>query len=343
MLERLQEKLEKWKSCHGLIRRICTIKINSKIRENYQLNNHFKDGSGRWKDFLRSQNLVGWLLCMPALAILGLFFLGPALIGARTSFYEWNGISSTMRFVGLNNYIEVFQKDRFWSAVLINWLAFFGTLLTQMPLALFFAIGLSKQTHIIKVYRSALFAPRILSIAGVGLLWGLVFHPYKGPLNYLLKAIGLKSLALSWLGESNTALISLLLVVIWFYFGFHMLIFLAGLASIPEEYFDAALLETSSWLDTLRYITLPLLREQLLISLVLIFGGSFGGLIGLFYLMTSGGPGGSTELLGIYMTLQAFRANRFGYASAISMITLFIVVIFLIWPVMYITHERLEY
>ena len=120
-----------------------------------------------------SPNLVGWFLCIPALGILGIFFLVPVLIGFITSFYKWDGISS-MNFVGLNNYIEAFHKSRFWNAMLINWLAFFGSLLTQMPLALFLAIGLSKQTRIMKVYRSAIFAPQVLSIAAVGLLWSLV-------------------------------------------------------------------------------------------------------------------------------------------------------------------------
>lgn len=307
------------------------------------MNNHFVDSSIKWKQFLHSPNLVGWLLCMPAFGILGLFFLGPVFIGLRISFYEWNGASPTMTFVGLNNYIEVFQADRFWNAMLINWLAFFGTLLTQMPLALFLAIGLSKKTHIMKVYRSAIFTPRVISIAAAGLLWSLVYHPYRGPLNKLLIAIGLKSLALSWLGEPNIALISLIVATAWCYFGFHMIIFMAGLASIPKEYFEAAMLETNSWLDILRYVTLPMLREQLLLSFVFIFGGAFGHLMGFFNLMTLGGPGGSTELLGIYMALQAFMAKRFGYANTISMVMLFIVGIIVIWPVMHIARERLEY
>ena len=306
------------------------------------MNTRFVDSSGKWRRFLHSPNLVGWLLCMPALGVLGLFFLAPVFLGLTTSFYKWDGISS-MKFVGLNNYIEAFKASRFWNAMLINWLAFFGSLLTQMPLALFLAIGLSKVTRITRIYRSAIFAPQILSLAAAGLLWSLIFHPYEGPLNQLLKVIGLKSWALGWLGEPDTALISLLIAALWLYFGFHMIIFMAGLASIPKEYFEAAQLETNSWLEILRYITLPLLREQLLLSFVLILAGSFGSLIGFFYLMTSGGPGGSTELLGIYMNFQAFRAGRFGYASAVSVITLFVVGIVIVWPVIHIAHERLEY
>ncbi len=296
-----------------------------------------------WKRFWHSPNLVGWALCTPALLVLGIFFLGPVLVGLRTSFYTWDGASANMTFVGLANYVEAFSNSRFWNAMLVNWLAVFGSLITQMPLALVLAIGLFKQTRIMKVYRSAIFAPQVLSIAAAGLLWSMFYNPYQGPLNRFLEAIGLNSLALGWLGEEKTALISLIIATAWFYFGFHMIIFMAGLAAIPREYFEAAMLETNNWFATLRYITLPMLREQLLISFILIFGGSFGSLMGFYYLMTNGGPSNATELLGIYMTTQAFRANRFGYASAISVIILLIVGLVLIWPALRVARERLEY
>ncbi len=236
--------------------------------------------SAKWKRFVRSPNLVGWLLCTPALLILGVFFLAPVIVGLRTSFYEWNGASINMKFIGLSNYIEALNAPRFWNAMLINWLALLGSLITQMPPALFLAIGLSKQTRLMKIYRGAIFSPQVLSIAAAGLLWTLIYNPYQGPLNQLLSSMGLDFLALGWLGEPSTALISLIIASGWFYFGFHMIIFMAGLAAIPKEYFEAALLETSNWFATIRYITLPLLREQFLISFVLIFGGSFGSLMG---------------------------------------------------------------
>ena len=295
------------------------------------------------KKITQSPNFIGWALCFPAIAILVIFFLGPVIVGLRTSFFDWNGASPSMEFVGLGNYIEAFKTSRFWNAMWVNWLAFFGSLITQMPIALVLAIGLSKQTRIMKVYRSAIFAPQILSIAAAGLLWKIAYNPYKGPINQFLEAIGLDSFALGWLGEKDTALISLIVAATWFYFGFHMIIFMAGLAAIPSEYFEAATLETNRWFDVLRYITIPMLREQMLLSFILIFGGSFGSLMGFFYLMTNGGPSFSTELLGIYMTTQAFRANRFGYASAISMIILLIVGLVLIWPSMRVAREQLEY
>lgn len=326
----------------GIYKYIFIIKLNNKIREGEAINNRFMDRLGKWRQFLLSPNLVGWLMCMPALVFGVLFFLVPAFVGFLISLYDWDGVTS-MTFIGLDNYIEVFKIHRYWNAMLVNWLTFFGCLLTQIPLALFFAITLSKKSPIAKVYRSAIFAPRMLSVAAAGLLWSLVFDPYEGPLNQLLEKIGLESLTFSWLGEPNTALISLLIASSWLYFGFHMIIFMGGLASIPKEYYESVQLDTNNGLMVLWYITIPLLREQFLISFVIVFSGTFGALIGFFSLMTGGGPSGSTELLGLYMVSQAFRANRFGYASAIGVITFFIVFIVLLWPVIQTSRKRLEY
>jgi raffinose/stachyose/melibiose transport system permease protein len=225
----------------------------------------------------------------------------------------------------------------------VNWLAVFGSLLTQMPLALGLAIVLSRKGFGMKAYRTVIFAPQAMSIAAVALLWRLIYSPYFGPLNHLLRAIGLDTLAIGWLGDPDTALISVLMAAAWFYFGFHMVIFMAGLASIPDEIYDAVRLETNSWFHTLIYITLPLLREQLLLSFVFILAGTFGSLMGFVSLLTDGGPANATELLGIYMARQAFRGNRYGYASAISVILLLTVGLALVWPALRVARERLEY
>jgi ABC-type sugar transport system permease subunit len=148
---------------------------------------------------------------------------------------------------------------------------------------------------------------------------------------------------IAWLGENETALLSALVATTWYSFGFTMILFMAGLGSIPAEYYDAARIETSSQWQVLRYITLPLLREVLLIIFVLTFSGSFGGLIGFFLLLTGGGPAGRTDLVGIYMYQSAFRAYQFGYASAISVVLVLLVLLVVIVPVLRIARERLEY
>jgi raffinose/stachyose/melibiose transport system permease protein len=136
---------------------------------------------------------------------------------------------------------------------------------------------------------------------------------------------------------------SLLVASTWYYFGFNMILFMAGLASIPSEYYDAVKIETNRWFDAVRYVTLPMLREVLLIAFVLNISGSFGHLIGLFYLLTAGGPANRTELIGILMHNSAFVGSRYGYASAISVVMVAIVLAVVAWPALHVARERLEY
>ena len=148
---------------------------------------------------------------------------------------------------------------------------------------------------------------------------------------------------IAWLGDPRLALVSVLVATTWFDFGLHMLLFMAGLAAIPPEYFDVARIETVRWHQKLRHVTLPLLREQVLISFTLIVSGSFGHLLGLFFLMTDGGPAGRTELLGLYMTKVAFRGSQYGLGSAVSVLMLVLVLAIVIWPILRVGRERLEF
>jgi ABC-type sugar transport system permease subunit len=147
----------------------------------------------------------------------------------------------------------------------------------------------------------------------------------------------------AWLGENNTALASALVATTWYSVGLTTILLLAGLGSIPPEYDDAARLETSSQVTRLRHVTLPMLREVMLIIFVLVISGSFGHLVGFFLLLTGGGPAGRTELLGIYMYESGMRGYQFGYASAISVVLVTIVLSVVIVPVLRIARERLEY
>ena len=291
----------------------------------------------------RIPEVRGWLLCLPALILFAVFFLAPAVIGFGLSFNEWDGYSSSIEFVGLRNYSTLIRSDRFWNAVRINWIVVIASIVLQLSVSLSLAIVLSKKGRGMKVYRTAAFAPQVLSIAAVGMIWGLLYDPFQGLINEVLNSIGFEGVHTAWLGNTNTALIAMLVTSTWFYYGFHTLIFMAGLAAIPEDYYDAIKLETDHWYHVLRYVTLPLLREQLLIVFVLIFSGGFGHIIGLFFIMTRGGPAGRTELLGLYMERLGFRGAQVGMASAVSIVMLITVFAVVIWPVLSVSRERLEY
>jgi ABC-type sugar transport system permease subunit len=283
------------------------------------------------------------MLCMPALLILFVFFLVPAGVGLGVSLNEWDGLSTKMTFVGLDNYKRLFATERFWNSVKVNWLIVIGTLLTQLPVAILVARALTRKGRLIKVYRTAAFAPQVLSIAAVGMIWGLIYEPYRGLLNNLIQLIGFEDFRIGWLGDPTYVIPSMLLTTTWFYFGFHTLLMMAGMAAIPEEYYDAARLETNREWQIMRYVTIPLLREQLLISFLLIFAGGFGHLMGLFALMTGGGPAGRTEILGLYSHRLGFIGRQLGLASAVSVVMLVIVLAVIIFPAIHIARERLEY
>lgn len=168
-------------------------------------------------------------------------------------------------------------------------------------------------------------------------------HRYQGLSNRGLVLVGLERFQMGWLGDSSAALLAVLITSTWFHYGFHMLIFMAGMSSIPHVYYDAARIQTRSWFHLTRYVTLPLLREQILISFVLIFSGAFGLLMGLLYITTTGGPNNATEIMGLYMQKRAFPGSQYGLASAVSLLMLFIVFGIVIWQAMRIARERLEY
>lgn len=286
--------------------------------------------------------LTGWLLCAPALSVLAVFLLGPALVALGLSFTDWNGLSDSVSLVGLDNYADLAASEAFWDSLWINLIVAAVTVALQMGLGLLLASALASRRRSSTVYRSLIFAPQVLSIAAVGLIWSLVYDPYDGLANRVLTGVtGLDPQP--WLGDPVTALPAVMLTATWFYFGFHMVLYLAGMSAIPRDYYDAVALETESRWHAFRYITLPLLREVLLVSFTIIVSGAFGHLIGLFSLMTNGGPAGSTEILGLLMTHLAFRGAQYGLASALAVVMVVLVLVLIAVPTWRIARERLEY
>lgn len=282
------------------------------------------------------------LLNLPALAVLAFFFLLPAAISLWFAFRNWDGLSDAA-FIGIGNFQELAASSRFWHALWIN-VALAGlTLITQVPLAFFVAVILFKRRHQTRFLRSLVLFPQVLSIGAAGLLWLMIYHPQRGILNAALSLILPGDVRIAWLGSSATALGAVILASNWYYFGLHTLIFLAGMSGIPGEYYDVLRLGSNRLRDELRHVTLPMLREQFLVSFILVISGSFGHVLGFVSILTNGGPAGSTELLGLYAIEIGFRAGRFGLASAITVVLLAVVLSIVIWPIVRVARTRLEY
>ncbi|MDR3470412.1 MAG: sugar ABC transporter permease [Devosia sp.] len=285
----------------------------------------------------------GWLLCVPALAIFGCFFIAPAVVGIVVSLHAWNGSSPHMQFIGLGNYVDLFGDGRFLNALGVTVAAFVGMVVIKLPLAILVAVGLDKTGRMAKVYRTSVFLPYVLSTTTVAIIWIFLFDPYQGLINQLLKGLSLGALQQGWLGQSSTALPIVIAGGVWWTFGLYVVLFTAALAAIPRDYYDAAKLDTNSSFEVLIHITVPLLREQIFTSTVMMIGGVLGYMTGFILLLTSGGPAGHTETLGLLGQALAFRALDFGHASAVSVIVLIIVFSLIIVPTVRIARTRIEF
>lgn len=263
-----------------------------------------------------------WFL-LPALAIYVMFMIYPMIDSFIVSLYRWDGLSPNWTFIGLTNYIEFF-KDTVSLLVFKNTLIWTGfSLLVPVSLGLVLAVALNKAMPGRIAFRSIFYSPAILPLVSVGIIWAWIYNPMFGAVNEFLTLIGLPSLTHGWLAEPQTALYSVIVTVIWQSAGFPMLLFLAGLQGIPKELYEAAEIDGAGKFQCFGYITIPSLRETFIIVISLIVFNSLK-VFDLVYIMTWGGPGYTTQVLGTWMYFNTFLYHHAGYGSAIAWIMTFI-------------------
>ena len=274
--------------------------------------------AARWAD--RFEPYI-WLI--PALAIFSLFELLPLGVGLALSLLAWDG-SAPARFVGLANYLQAMGDTAYWGALGHNLVYAIGTVCGKLVLGLGLAIVLNQAMPGRAIFRTALFLPVVLSFVVVGLLWSWIYNYDSGLLNTVLRHIGLGVWARDWLGDPRVALAAVIAVDVWKWFGFHMVIFLAGLQSIPDDLYEAAVLDGATRWQSHRWITIPLLVPVTAINLVLAASGAFN-VFDVVYVMTQGGPVNATNVAMIEIYREAFQFYRFGYAATLSVMQLIIV------------------
>ncbi|MCH1625944.1 carbohydrate ABC transporter permease [Fredinandcohnia quinoae] len=276
----------------------------------------------------------GWkvhLFPIPALVIYGLFIVYPLLAALSYSFFDWNGIKKGV-FIGLANYKDLFTlqpfSGMFWNAFEHNILYFIVQMIVQNGIAFLLAFIIYKKIRGAEFFKIAYFLPRLLSVIIVGFLWKLIMNPNFGALNVILGKFGFDSLQKAWLGDPKTALISIILVNCWFGIGFAVLIFLAGLQSIPKELIEAATLDGAKGFKMLKRIILPLMMPSIMILTVLTFIQSFEA-FELVYAMqgSQGEPYRSTDTLAVYFYRLAFGGST-GDSTAIGLGSALAVVLF---------------
>lgn len=235
------------------------------------------------------------------------------------SFTKWDGFTEP-QFIGIQNYIRLLSDSRVFEALSHNVLYALGTVTVKVVLGFAFAMILNKKLRGVNAFRSILFTPVVLSYIAIGMIWKWMLNPSQGLLNSFLTSIGLMDSAkpIQWLGVPALALISVMFVDIWKWMGYHMVLFLAGLQTIPEDLYESARIDGANAWQRLRYITIPLMKSVILTNIMFCLTGAFG-VFDIVMAMTNGGPYRGTEVISKYIYDTSFGSTgKFGYATSIS-------------------------
>jgi len=270
------------------------------------------------------------LFLLPALILYAVFVLLPVLQAMQYSLYKWNGLEPLTEFVGLQNYITAFGNKAFQTSIGNNVLIVVLSLFIQIPFSLALAVLLNRRFRGRAILRLLFFLPYVLSEAVTGIVFTLMLQP-DSVLDTSLKTVGLEGLIQDWLGDSTLVMVTLFVIISWKYFGFHMIIMLAGLQGIPKELEEAALIDGADRRQSFRYVTLPLLGPTIRVSVFLSIIGALQ-LFDVVWVMTAGGPVNASSTMAIAMFKAGFRSNQFGYGSALAVILfLFCLVVALLY------------
>ena len=273
----------------------------------------------------RRQNWTPYLWVLPAVLLYAIFKLAPMVAGIYLALLQWDGIEPA-KFVGLRNFQRMLEDEAILLALGNNVQYALGTVVGKIVLSLFLALLLNQSLRGRSFYRTALFLPVVMSFVVVGILWAWLYNAQFGLVNSLMQRLVLDALILDWLGDPKVALWSLVAVDVWKWYGFHMVIFLAGLQTIPVELYEAARIDGANRWRQFLHITLPLLQPVMLVNVTLSLMGGFG-VFDIPYVMTEGGPANSTLVMALHIYIQGFKFYKFGYAAALSYVLLTLVTI----------------
>ena len=278
----------------------------------------------------------------PAVLMYIVFVVYPYGRSMYTSLNKWRGFSPQAEFVGLENFQDLLQDDFFWNALgnNIKYLVALPIIIITISLYLAFLLTHGK-ARFRKFYRVTFFFPQVMSLVAIGVLWRFIYHPRIGILSAITGALGVED-TIAWLGNPDTALIAVGAVVVWQAVGFYMVLFIAGMESIPVSYYEAAVIDGATRWHLFWKITLPLLWDTIRTALVFLAIAATN-MFAITQTMTEGGPNRATDVLATYVYERAFQNYRFGYATAIAM-AMFLLAFALSALTMRLTQrESLEY
>ncbi|HLT61162.1 MAG TPA: sugar ABC transporter permease [Microlunatus sp.] len=271
---------------------------------------------------IRRTELMVYLFLLPTIVLYGLFTVYPIIGSYWYSFLDWNGFEAVRTWVGLDNYAEVLADPMFWNAFRVT-LSF---TLVAVPIKVFLALLLAILLNSPRMpwsgfFRTAFFLPVVTTTAIVGVVMQFVFDPASGPVNLVLIELGLVDQGMNFLGDSKTALWTVVGVFVWKWFGTTLIYWLAALQTIPRELYEAAAIDKAGPVRMFGSITLPLLKPFLIIITLLTLESTLQ-VFDLMLTMTGGGPFYATQVMEIYIYEAAFASTtpRLGFASAAAVL-----------------------
>jgi multiple sugar transport system permease protein len=265
---------------------------------------------------------AAWWFVSPALIAIAAFFVVPVLGALALSFTDFDlyGIADLghVRFIGIDNYRRLFGTPLFWTA--LGNTTFFVIVGAPLSIAVSLGTALLLSARLARArgaFRTALFAPVVTTVVAVAVIWRYIFHTRYGFLNYVLGWFGID--AIDWLGDPHWSMPAMIVFAVWKNFGYNMIIFLAGLQSIPSDRYEAARIDGASRVQQFRFITLPALAPTTLLVTILTMVGYFQ-LFAEPYVMTRGGPAQSTTSVLYFMFEEGFKWWNLGFASAVAFV-----------------------
>lgn len=262
----------------------------------------------------------------PAIILYAVFVIWPVAQAFAFSLYRWRGVSEHRTFVGLENFARLAADPVFRQALSHNLFFLLVGGAAIMTLGLAIAHAVHGEGRFVRALRGVYLFPQIISGVVVAILWMFIYNPSFGVLNGTLKRIGLGALAFDWLGTPRTALPAVTVTFVWHAVGFYIMLFSAGLRTIPAEVHEAALLDGVEGLRRFRTITLPMLWGVMRVAMVYVVINALN-VFALVFLMTVGGPDRRTETMLTYLYEQAFKNSEFGYGTALAVANFAIVML----------------
>ena len=266
------------------------------------------------------------IMIMPAVILFTVFFLAPIFISVYYSFTDFSGIGAA-KFIGFKNY-QVLLNDKFFFIALKNtFIILIGITITILPLSFIVALLLEKPFRGSGVVQSMIFAPNVIAPILVGLIWLFILDPKMGMINAILRSIGLSDYQQQWIGGKTLTPYSVAFVYLWQVLGFYTTINMAGLRSIPADIYEAAEIDGANYFQRIRKITIPMMKNTIVINTILIITGGFK-IFETVKQLTNGGPNHMSDVLVTYMYDTTFTSSRDGYGMAVATVSFVLCLIF---------------